>query len=426
VKRTFKLLFAGALERQVGRLLRRNPHVRMVAVGGSVGKTSTKLAIAAVLKQGYRVHYQEGNFNDPISIPLSIMNLPVPPLYNPFAWALTFTKVFRIVDRTYPDEIILVELGTDQPGDIPHFMKYLKPDIGVVTATTPEHIEMFKTTAAVIDEEFTLASHSQIAVVNGDDEGIRSHIKDLKLKVVTYGASGAVHFSGHKTRPDGGISTTLHVGGETVAVKTRVTGHHSLYALAAAAAVGRELGLSGAKIVKGLESFKPVAGRMNLLPGANGSIIIDDSYNASPDAVIAAITALEQTAKGRAIAVLGNMNELGSYARTGHEQVGAACGNLDLLVTIGASARDMIAPAAKNAGLKANQVQSFLSPYAAGEYLRPLLRAGDTVLVKGSQNRVFSEEATALLLRNDADRSKLVRQTPDWLAKKQAQFKAYE
>lgn len=419
-------MIAGQLQRLVQALERRNPQLRIVAVGGSVGKTSTKLAIAATLAQKYTVNHHEGNYNDPISVPLSIMNLPVPALYNPFAWLFTFYKANKIVRAPYRWEIIVVELGTDQPGDIPHFMKYLSPDIGVVTATTPEHMEMFKIPEAVIEEEFGLALGSKIAVINGDDAGIRSRIKELPHKVVTYGESGAVHFGDQTVRLDGGISATLHLGEQTISVKTNVIAQHSLYALAAAAAVGQELGLSAKQIATGITNFHPVAGRMNPLPGVNDSLIIDDSYNASPDAVVAALETLQQTAQGRAIAILGSMNELGDYARTGHELVGAACGDLDLLVTIGRDAQNLLVPAAKKAGLKSEQIQSFLSPYQAGEFVKGLVRTGDTILVKGSQNGVFSEEAAGKLLRNDSDRSKLVRQSPDWMAKKEAQFKSHE
>ncbi|HSX14692.1 MAG TPA: UDP-N-acetylmuramoyl-tripeptide--D-alanyl-D-alanine ligase [Candidatus Saccharimonadales bacterium] len=426
MKRSFKLLFASVLEGYVRRLRQANPELKLVAVGGSVGKTSTKLAIASVLKQKFRVNHHEGNYNDPISVPLSILGLEVPALYNPLAWLATFKAARRVVRTDYNYDVALVELGTDQPGDIPAFMKFLKPDVGVVTATVPEHMLQFKTKQAVIDEEFGLARGSKVAVINGDDEGLKMRQSELKQKVITYGQSGAVHFTLTSISQNHTLSGQLDLGQKVINVETNVVAEHSLYALMAAAAVGQELGLSQTEIASGLADFKPVAGRMNLLNGVNNSLIIDDSYNASPDAVVAALAALAKIATGRKIAVLGSMNELGDYAREGHELVGAACGQLDLLITIGRQAQDILVPAAVKAGLKAGQIKSFMSPYAAGKYLKPLIQPGDTILVKGSQNGVFSEEAAAQVLRNLADRSKLVRQTAQWQATKKEQFEDYD
>lgn len=427
IKRRLKLLIAGLLQRRVKRLFSLNPQLKLVAVGGSVGKTSTKLATAAVLAQKFQVNYYEGNYNDPISIPLSILGLEVPDvLHNPLTWPPILAAATKAAKSHYPYDVVLVELGTDQPGDIPHFMKYLHPDIGVVTATTPKHMLTFVTKTAVIKEEFSLARGSKLAILCGDDVGIRTHLEELETKAVTYGTSGQVHFSDHTVSTNGTINATLHIGGEVVQVKTNVVARHSLYALAAAAAVGHELGLTAAQIAAGIAKFKPVFGRMNPLPGVNSSLIIDDSYNSSPDAVIAALETLDGMQKSRGIAVLGSMNELGNYSREGHEQAGAACGDVDLLVTIGKDARDLLAPAAKQAGLGDDQIKSFLSPYEAASYLKPLVRSGDVILVKGSQNGVFSEETAAMLLRDPADRSKLVRQTPTWQHAKKEQFKDYE
>lgn len=419
IKRRLKLLAAARLEAHVNQLLKRHPDLKLVAVGGSVGKTSTKLAIATVLKQKLRVSHHEGNYNDHISVPISILGLAMPSLYNPLSWRKTLRLAKQAAAADYPYDVILVEFGTDQPGDIPAFMKLLKPDIGVVTATTPEHMEFFKTTKAVLDEEFSLARGSKLVVLNSDDAGLKGRLGDLQQTVITYGQSGTVHLAGGGQTAG---SANLCLGHDTIDVKLSVVGRHSQYALLAAAAVAKQLGLSPAEIAAGVAKFKPVPGRMNPLVGKGSSLIIDDSYNASPDAVIAALATLAEVATGRQIAVLGSMNELGDYAKTGHEQVGAACSNLDLLVTIGKDAKELLIPAAVKAGLKPEQIKSFMSPYEAGEWLGPQIGRGDTILVKGSQNGVYSEEATALLLRDSDDRSKLVRQTPDWLTKKKAQF----
>ncbi|HET7827881.1 MAG TPA: cyanophycin synthetase, partial [Candidatus Saccharimonadales bacterium] len=162
--------------------------------------------------------------------------------------------------------------------------------------------------------------------------------------------------------------------------------------------------------------------RMQILLCVNGSTIIDDSYNASPAAVKLALDYLYEIDSPQKIAVLGNMNELGSFSESAHIEIGKYCDpkQLALVITIGPDANKYLAPSASAMGCK---VHEFDSPYTAGEYLKPILQKGAAVLVKGSQNGVFAEETVKLLLANPADVNKLVRQSTDWLKIKQKAFK---
>jgi UDP-N-acetylmuramoyl-tripeptide--D-alanyl-D-alanine ligase len=153
---------------------------------------------------------------------------------------------------------------------------------------------------------------------------------------------------------------------------------------------------------------------MNLLRGIHGSFVIDDSYNASPDSVTAALATLFHAPASSRVAILGDMNELGAYASAAHELVGEHCAGLDHLVTIGPLARELLAPAAIRAGLPPDHVRSFDSPYRAGWYARNLVRPGAVILIKGSQNGVLAEEAAAELLADPRDRALLVRQSASW------------
>jgi UDP-N-acetylmuramoyl-tripeptide--D-alanyl-D-alanine ligase len=195
-----------------------------------------------------------------------------------------------------------------------------------------------------------------------------------------------------------------------------------MYSALAAWAVAKKLGMSDDAIKKGLENIQPVAGRMQWLAGVNGSTIIDDSYNASPDAVKLALEALYETDAPQKIAVLGNMNELGDFSKQAHEEIGALCDpkQLELVVTIGPDANAYLAPAASAQGCK---VHGFDSPYDAGKFLKPIIKKGAVVLVKGSQNKVFAEETIKSLLADPADVAKLVRQSPDWMKIKKKAFK---
>ncbi len=416
MKILFRRLIARRLEKEVKRLIAAK-HPIVVAVTGSVGKTSTKLAISHVLSTKYKVQAHQGNYNSEVSLPLSMFEMDVPAqLTNPLEWQKIF-KAIRQRTKTFDYGAVVLELGADRPGDIAKFMRYLTPDIGVVTAVEPVHIESFKTIEAIFHEKSQLALGSRKTVLNVDDPRLMQLKKELHVPVTTYGVGGEVHFTKAEITSSG-IKGELFLGSESVTVQTQVIGQHSLRALEAAAAVGQEIGLTPAQIKNGIETFTPVKGRMNPLPGKNGSTIIDDSYNASPKAVVAALDTLIQ-AKGRKIAILGNMNELAEQAEDGHRQVGAAAAKVDLLITIGDLAEKYLADEAHKNGLRTDNIKSFNSPFEAGDFVAGLLKKGDTVLVKGSQNGVYSEEAVKLLLADKKDIRKLVRQTPEWLKKKQ-------
>jgi UDP-N-acetylmuramyl pentapeptide synthase len=208
----------------------------------------------------------------------------------------------------------------------------------------------------------------------------------------------------------------------------KVIGEHSLQALMVAGAVGELCGLSEKQIADGIRAVEPVRGRMQPLRGVFGSTIIDDSYNASPEATKAALDMLYQLSAQHRIVILGTMNEMGDYSAKAHEEVGAYCdpAKLDLVVTVGDDAAKLLAPPARERGCK---VKSFTSPYEAGAYVRQHLEklgaeigAQTIVLAKGSQNLVFCEETVKLLLADPADTGRLVRQSDLWMQRKRAQF----
>jgi UDP-N-acetylmuramoyl-tripeptide--D-alanyl-D-alanine ligase len=416
-----RTVVAKALERQVSRLIK-SQHPVIVAITGSVGKTSTKLAIAHVLSSKYQVLAHPGNYNSEIGLPLSVFELEAPkPLINPLAWMKILSQV-KARRQAYKYDALVLEMGADQPRDIQKFMHYIHPDIAVLTRIAPAHIEQFKTIEAILEEKWHLARGSQKVIINGEDKRLADKAKELNSsQLTTYGIdSGDYHFSSLKLH-ENGYEAQLHLGKHRLSVKTHVIAKHLLGSLLAAAAVADKLKVEQTDILERLESWAPANGRMNPVKGKHESLIIDDTYNSSPEATFAALDALYQF-RGRKIAILGSMNELGDFERQGHEQVGRHCSRLDLLVTIGRAANQHLAPVAIESGLKPTQVHNFDSPYAAGEFVLKHLKAGDRVLAKGSQNGVFAEEAVKLLLADPADASKLVRQSPEWLAKKQKQF----
>ncbi|HEX5797147.1 MAG TPA: cyanophycin synthetase, partial [Candidatus Saccharimonadales bacterium] len=195
-----------------------------------------------------------------------------------------------------------------------------------------------------------------------------------------------------------------------------------LFSICAAVAVAHELDLTEPLIQKGIKAIRPANGRMRVLEGINSSVIIDDTYNASPDAVKTALDTLYENKAPQKIAVLGNMNELGRFSPDAHSKVGEYCDpkQLDMVLTIGPDANRYLAAAAKKQGC---EVETFDNPYAAADFLKEAIRPQALILAKGSQNGVFAEETVKQILADSRDVSKLVRQEPHWLKIKAKQFK---
>ena len=382
-----------------------------------MGKTSTKLALASTLAAKFKVRHQEGNYNDLVTVPLVFFGETTPSLFNPLAWLGVFWRNQKQINNNYPYEIVVLELGTDGPGQISRFSSYLKLEMAVVTAITPEHMEFFGTLDAVAKEEMAVSNLSTVVLANKDlcDEKYLTGVYDL----LTYGVERAADYR-LTTKAGKAIITTEQT--ELAELDTTEKTDPELYSILAAASVAHKFGLRADEIEKGIEAIKPVPGRMRRLKGVNKSIIIDETYNASPDAVKMALASLYKMDSPQKIAVLGNMNELGASSEEEHRRIGEFCDpkQLSLVLTLGPDANKYLAPAAEAKGCK---VITFDNPYTIGDYLKPIIKPKAIILIKGSQNRVFAEEAVKVLLANSKDESKLVRQSPQWLRTKEKAFK---
>lgn len=418
-RRIGKSIICYILEMQVKRLRHKNDFL-VIAVTGSIGKTSTKMAIARTLGVSRRVLYQKGNYNDRLTVPLVFFERTLPGLYNLSAWLRIFISNERTIRREYPYDAVVVELGTDGPGQIKDFA-YLQPDISIVTAITPEHMEYFKTLDAVAVEELAVADFSKLTIVNADDTP-EKYLENVR--VTTYGTSSDADYEASGYKRNGLSPGTANIrldGRVTIPAKVMILGDQGVKFALAAAATAHKAGLSPGEIKAGLEHVRPFAGRMQILDGIRGATLIDDTYNATPIAVTAALDVLYATNAPQRIAILGSMNELGDYSPEAHKTVGAYCDSkkLDLVVTIGKDAKEFLAPAAESNGCK---VVTCMSPCEAGSVVKQQLRERAVVLAKGSQNGVFAEEALKELLAYKTDENKLVRQSPGWLKTKRKQF----
>lgn len=409
------------LEAQVRRLRKRH-QFKVIGVAGSVGKTSTKIAIARVLQASRQVQWQEGNYNDRVTVPLIFFGHSQPGLFNVIAWIRILIKNEQILGRSYPYQFVVVELGTDGPGFIREFA-YIQPDLVVVTAITPEHMEYFGTLDAVAQEELTALTYAKQALVNIDDTPA-AYLQGQTF--ASYGISKKATYRTTKHTHRGlhaGQEMTFHLDkADTFTASVPLLGAQGAKIATAAAATAHLLGLPVEDIKKGVVSISAFAGRMQILHGVQGATIIDDSYNSTPIAAKAALDVLQSGEAPQRIAVLGSMNELGDYSPQAHQEVGEYCDptKLNLVVTIGPDAKKYLAPVAEARGCN---VHAFLSPYEAGRFVKNQLHDDAVVLVKGSQNRVFAEEAIKTLLADKADEAKLVRQSAYWMAMKRKQFK---
>lgn len=419
----FKAYIQKRLERSVQKYFAKHPEVKLVAVVGSVGKTSTKIAIGTVLNERFKVRLHEGNHNSELSAPLAILGVEFPDnIRNLGHWLTVFRAVNKRISQPADVDVIVQELGTDAIGQIPHFGTYLKPDIAVVTSVSPEHMEFFKTLDAVAAEELAAANYSKLALINRDDIDGKYAADITNGNLTTYGTTDSAEyrfetddytfedgFSGNFITPEfpAGIITNL-----------KLIGEHSIRAAVAAGAVAAKLGMTADEISSGMAKVRAVKGRMNILQGLNDTIIIDDTYNSSPLAVASAIRALYQMNVPARIAVLGSMNELGDTSEAEHLAVGKLCDPMKLshVITVGEDAAKYIAPTARANGC---HVVSFKSPLEAGAYAHSVLEPGAALLFKGSQGGIYLEEAVKVVLHSTEEETQLVRQSPAWMKKKQ-------
>lgn len=424
--RLFKKIIVSLFRRLTSFYLRKN-RIEVIAITGSAGKTTTKIAISQFLKDEV-TYVPEEAYNTEIGIPLSVFKQKTPNnVSNLLAWLKILLKMLEMLFRKPDYKRIVIEMGADQPGDIEYLTSFIKPHIAVVTTVAPVHTEKFKNVQEIALEKSKILnslSENDIAVLNYDDELVRQMEKNVRGKVFWIGKDRKLDlcWNNEKLSADG-LSIDLYWKGEKYQANLGIIAPQLLVSLLSAVAVCVYLGEDIETLIKRLEKFQSQAGRMNPVKGLEGSLIIDDSYNANPSSVIAALGVLASL-KGRKIAVLGSMNELGSYEKEGHFLVGEKAGQVcDLLITVGVVAEKYIAAAADKY-MDKEAIHSYQDPYSAGEFLKKELKKGDIILVKGSQNKVFVEEVVKIIMANpEKSHQLLVRQSAFWQKKKRACFK---
>jgi UDP-N-acetylmuramoyl-tripeptide--D-alanyl-D-alanine ligase len=350
---------------QIARFWRRKLDLRVIGITGSVGKSTTKEMIAEVLSTRYRTLKSPGNLNNEIGLPLTLLRLSA------------------------GHQRAVLEMGFYVPGEIAFLCDIALPQIGVVTNVGTVHAERAGSQEAIARGKGELVQAlppgpEGVAILNFDDPWVRKMEERTKARVFFYGLSPEAHLWADHVVGLGldGIRFRLHYRGETLHVKIPLIGRHSVHTALRAAAVGLADGMNWQEILEGLNQGHTQL-RLAAVRTEAGALLLDDTYNASPESMLAALNLLDEL-DGRKVAVLGDMLELGQYERGGHEMVGLRAAQVvKVLLTLGPRAHHM-AEAARRAGMKKSSVIEFDELEPLVEWLKNNLTKNDAVLIKGS------------------------------------------
>lgn len=436
MKNIFKKIIIYILQIEA-RLVLKKYKPKIVAITGSVGKTSTKDLIYCIFSSFTYVRKSEKSYNSQIGLPLTILGIPNG-WNNPFIWFKNILKGLSLILIThkYPSWLIL-EVGVGKPGDMKQTASWLKTDVVIITgiSETPVHIEFFNSRKHLIEEKSGLIKTLKkdgLLILNADDEASFEMKNKTKNNFITYGfgilpsikekidilASSVNIFYSEINEPQG-IIFRIDQNGNSLPVKMEgVFGKNHLYASLAGLALIYGLKFDMLSAINKIKDYESPPGRMKLLYGINDSFIIDDTYNSSPEACESALYTLgEIKAIGRKIAVLGDMLELGKYTEEAHKNIGIITKeNTDILVIVGLRAKG-IKLGALEAGMKEENILEFLDSREAGENLVKLIQKGDLILLKASQG-IRMERAVEAILKDKENKEKLlVRQNKEWLEK---------
>jgi UDP-N-acetylmuramoyl-tripeptide--D-alanyl-D-alanine ligase len=344
----------------IARYVRMRSNIPVIGITGTNGKTTTKELTASILSAKYRVHKNTGNLNNHIGLPLSLIKL------------------------RSDDEAVVLEMGASSPGDIRELCGIAAPDCGVVTNIGPGHLEGFGSLEAVRNTKLELLDTVKKVVVSADDAFLMQGVSGYLGEVITFGIENKADVFAKDIRmKDRGSAFLLCFNeGNCVEVNLNLPGAFNIYNALAAAAVGQVFNIELRDIKTGLESFKGVPMRLEIKE-LFGATVISDVYNANPSSMEEAIKELVRLKKGRAIAVLGDMLELGAYAEEAHRKIGEWMSALPIDVFIGVG--PLMAITHSEFVKTGRQSFSVSASEEAGRILTGLCREGDTIVVKGSR-----------------------------------------
>ena len=430
MKKIFKKIIILIITWQAHLILKRY-RPKIIAITGSVGKTSTKDAIFTVLSKFKIVRKSEKSFNSEIGLPLTILGSPNG-WDDPFIWFENIIHGFYLIlwKGSYPEYLIL-EVGVGKPGDIKkNVVPWLKPDVVIVTRfpDKPVHVEFFGSVEKIIEEKSALVyalKKDGLLILNHDDEKVYAlHLKS-NCRTVSFGMhenstyhsvySNYLYTTRNNIKIPIGINFKLEYQGNTFPVMLpNVLGVHNIGQACSAIACAHELGCDLLESIKAVSEYIAPPGRLSLIEGINNSIIVDDTYNSSPVAMDAAIEVLKDILGKRKIAVLGDMLELGKYTEEEHRLAGEKIfGVSNILIVVGPRAK-FIAEGAREKGFPEKDIYSFDSSKTVTKFLVGIVEEGDIILIKGSQGVRLERAVEAIMEHKELKKALLCRQDKEW------------
>lgn len=403
MKNIFKAIIVYLLSKESQAILKKY-QPKIIAITGTVGKTSTRDAVYTALSQFESVRKSPKNFNTEIGIPLTILDAENGGS-NPLSWSKVLLEglLLILLPSLYPKWLVL-EVGTDRPGDIEGLSKWLRPDVVIVTklSAVPVHVEAFGMPEDLFEEKGFLVKALKaggLLILNAEDKEVMKY-KDLtKESVMTFGGGENYEIVYENNLPTG---VRFEVGGQTINLFGTLGKQHIQHA-SVALAVMKLLGEDLQASAKALSGVEPTAGRMRLIEGLNSSVLIDDTYNSSPVAVEEALKSLKAVKSKRKIAILGDMLELGRYTADEHRKAGELARKCaKILVTVGVRAKLMAGD------------YHFSEAREAGKFMKDLIKPGDTILIKGSQGMRMEKCVEELMAHREDKGNLLVRQGIEW------------
>jgi len=410
------------------RIVLRKYSPMIIGVTGSVGKTSTKDAIATVLSPNYNVRKSDKSFNSEIGVPLTILGLSNA-WNNPFQWLYRMYEglIMCLFPHHYP-EVLVLEIGADRRGDIEKITRWLKPDIAVFTKVgeKPVHIEFFNDVDEVVKEKANIIQALKptgLLVYCNDDARVRVLGEAYVGRSVSFGCDEGSTYQAHnigniydQSGKLAGFECSVSKDEDSTYVSLHgVLGRGHAYAVSAALAVADDMRIAQKTAGLTLSSHSTPPGRMRILDGIKNTILIDDTYNASPIATEEALKTLSTVrTSGKRIAVLGDMLELGALANEAHKSIGTlVAASADVLVGVGVRAKWYV-EGALNGGMSEKKTYHFDDSIVAGKFLEGILDPGDVALIKGSQSMRMERTVEEVMADPQKASELLVRQENEW------------
>lgn len=412
------------------RLVIKKYHPKIIAITGSVGKTSTKDAVFTVLSKYKRVRKSEKSFNSEIGLPLTVLGLPNA-WDDPFVWIENILRGFLLLikKQSYP-EILILEIGVRKPGDIKkNVLPWLKIDILVITRfpEKPVHVEFFGSVDKLIEEKSSIVKalkKNGLLILNQDDDKVYSLHDKSNERAVSFGqeenSTYRILYPNYNYELVNNIEIPLginfriqHKGHVFPVILPSVLGLHNVIQATSAIACASELGIDLLDAIKAVGEYETPPGRLSLVEGIRNSLIIDDTYNSSPAAANEALEVLKEFKQKRKIAVLGDMLELGKYTEEEHSKLGEKVSSIaEILVTVGPRSKTIADKASLT--MNHNNIFSFDNYKDAIPFIEGILSDRDVVLVKGSQSMRL-EKVVEVIMENKENKGNLLcRQDKEW------------